>query len=150
MSITLHNRRATFQYFITERYTAGVVLTGDEVKAIRNGTASIEDAYAIVRGNEAFIINMQIARYSAAYTKTGHQETKTRKLLLSRQEINKIAGGVSRQGYTLIPLKGFFSARGFFKIELGLAKSKNVVDKREHIKKRDASREARLAVKNRN
>jgi SsrA-binding protein len=149
MSITLHNRRATFQYFINERYVAGVILTGDEVKSIRKGSASIEDAYAIVRGGEAFIVNMQITRYHAAYQKTGYAERKTRKLLLSRIEIDKISGGVSRQGYTLIPLRGFFSKRGFFKIEIGLAKSKNVVDKRQVIKKRDAEREARQATKNR-
>ena len=143
--ITAH-KRARFDYQILETIEAGVVLSGDEVKSLRAGNSSINDAYATTHNNALQILNWYIGPYSHAYVKDDFTR-RSRRLLLHRKEINKIIGAISRKGLTIIPLKVYFSERGYVKIELGVAQHKNTTDKRLAIKERDISRETRRELK---
>jgi SsrA-binding protein len=143
MSI-IDNRKAYHDYFIEEKYEAGLVLEGWEVKAIRAGRANIKEAYIIVRGEEIFILGMHITPLTSASTHIRTDPTRTRKLLLHAGEIAKLIGKVERAGFTLVPLDLHY-AKGRVKAEIGLAKGKKQYDKREDEKKRDWDREkARL------
>jgi len=143
MSI-LENKKAFHEYFIEERFEAGLVLEGWEVKAIRAGRANIKESYIVVRGAEVFIFGMHITPLLSASTHVKVDPTRTRKLLLHANEISKLIGKVERAGYTLVPLDLHFS-KGRVKINIGLAKGKKLHDKREVEKKRDWDREkARL------
>lgn len=133
------NRKAKFDYEVIDTYEAGIVLTGTEIKSIRNGNANINDSYAVVRNNEVFLLNMHINPYEEG-NRFNHDERRTRKLLLHKKEISKISDKIQLQGYTLVPLKLYF-VRNYAKILLGLCKGKKVYDKRETIKKRDMERE---------
>lgn len=144
--ITVH-KRARFDYHILETLEAGVVLTGDEVKSLRTGNSNLNDAYATIHDGNLQIINWYIGPYSHAYAKDDFTR-RSRKLLLHRKEINTLAGAISRKGSTIIPLKVYFSSRGFIKIELGVAQHKNAPDKREAIKERDIARETQRELKN--
>jgi SsrA-binding protein len=139
MSI-IDNRKAFHDYFIEERYEAGFVLEGWEVKAIRAGRAQIKEAYVLIRGAELFIIGMHISPLLSASTHIKADPVRTRKLLLHAAEIDKLVGKVERAGYTLIPLDLHYS-KGRIKIEIGLAKGKKQYDKRETEKERDWARE---------
>lgn len=146
MSIIL-NRKATHDYFIEERFEAGLVLEGWEVKAIRAGRANIKEAYVIVMGGELHILGMHITPLASASTHNRHDPTRTRKLLLHAREISRLIGKVERAGYALVPLDLHF-LRGRIKAEIGLGKGKKLFDKRESEKKRDWEREkARLMRK---
>ncbi len=136
---TIQNRRARYDYFIEEEIEAGIVLQGSEVKSIRAGRASINDAYATEKNGEIWIINMYVAEYDPA-KRFGHLTRRPRKLLLGRKQIKKLAGRIKVEGYTLVPLNMYFK-RGFAKLKLGLGKGKKAHDKRESIKEREASRE---------
>ncbi len=143
MSI-LENKKAFYEYFIEERFEAGLVLEGWEVKAIRAGRANIKESYIIVRDAEVFIFGMHITPLLSASTHVRTDPTRTRKLLLHAKEISKLIGKVERAGYTLVPLDLHFS-KGRVKVNIGLAKGKKLHDKREVEKKRDWDREkARL------
>jgi len=146
MKIIATNKKAYFDYQIVDTMEAGIVLNGDEVKSIRNNGISINEAFATVHKGEIMLINCHIAPYSHAYSR---QDTsrQTRKLLLSRREINKLIGTLAKRGLTLLPLKVYFGARGFIKVELGLAKHKKAHDKRDAIKDRDLQREASRETK---
>ena len=133
------NKKARFDYFIIEEYEAGIELTGTEVKSVRNGSCNIRDCYGIVRNNEIFLLNMFIDHYKEGNI-FNHEETRTRKLLLHKKEINKIKKSIETNGYTLIPLKLYFNQRNKLKVLLGVCKGKKVYDKRESIKKRDLER----------
>lgn len=151
MTFKIENRRALFDYEIITKYVAGIVLSGDEVKSIRAGNASIADAYGFVKKNEIFITNMNITPYALRANRSEQEKshaTRSRKLLLKRSEIQKIIGAVSRKNYTLIPLSGFFGQRGFFKICIALAKHKKTFDKKEDIKMKDLERDLRRQLKN--
>lgn len=139
MSI-IDNRKAYHDYFIEEKYEAGLVLEGWEVKAIRAGRANIKEAYIIVRGAEIFILGMHITPLSSASTHIKADPTRTRKLLLHAGEIERLIGKVERAGFTLVPLDLHYS-KGRVKAEIGLAKGKKQYDKREDEKKRDWERE---------
>ena len=141
------NKKARFDYFIIEEYEAGIELTGTEVKSVRNGSCNIRDSYGIVRNNEIFLLNMFIDHYKEGNI-FNHEETRTRKLLLHKKEINKIKKSIETNGYTLIPLKLYFNQRNKLKVLLGVCKGKKVYDKRETIKERDLNREARKNIKN--
>lgn len=141
------NKKARFDYFIIEEYEAGIELTGTEVKSVRNGSCNIRDCYGIVRNNEIFLLNMFIDHYKEGNI-FNHEETRTRKLLLHKKEINKIKKSIETNGYTLIPLKLYFNQRNKLKVLLGVCKGKKVYDKRETIKERDLNREARKNIKN--
>ncbi len=139
MSI-VDNRKAYHDYFIEEKYEAGLVLEGWEVKAIRAGRSNIKEAYVIVRGEEIFILGMHITPLLSASTHVKTDPVRTRKLLLHANEIAKLIGKVERAGFTLVPLDLHFS-KGRIKIEIGLAKGKKQYDKREDEKKKDWDRE---------
>jgi len=134
------NRRATFDYFIDERFEAGVMLAGSEVKSLRAGRGNISEAYASEQGGELYLINAYIPDYAAA-SHFGHDTRRPRKLLMHRREINRLTGALQKKGQTLIPLNLYFNRRGIAKIELGLAHGKKQHDKRDAIKDRDWKRE---------
>lgn len=137
------NRRARFDYFIEETFEAGIVLTGTEVKSLRQGHANIAESYATEKNGEIWLINSYIAEYSAG--RDNHEPRRPRKLLLHKREIEKLIGGIQRQGMTMVPLALYFNARGIAKLRLGLARGKKLHDKRETTKQRDWAREkARL------
>lgn|SRR5579862_9195786 len=146
MKIIATNKKAYFNYQIVDTIEAGIVLNGDEVKSIRNNGISINEAFATIHDSEIMLINCHIAPYSHAYSKKDTSR-QTRKLLLNRHEINKLIGKLAKTGLTLIPLKVYFNARGFIKIELGLGKHKKAHDKRDAIKDRDIHREASRETK---
>ena len=139
------NRRAKFDYFIEDTYEAGIVLKGTEIKSIRLGKASIKDSYAIIRSGEVYLVNMFIDHYKEGNI-FNHDETRSRKLLLHKNEIRKLDNKLKLEGYTLIPLKIYF-IKGKIKIELGLCKGKKNYDKRESIKERDLNRELERRAK---
>ncbi|CCZ60162.1 ssrA-binding protein [Clostridium sp. CAG:710] len=133
------NRKARHDYFIEEEYECGIVLTGTEIKSIRDGKANIKDSYAIIRKNELFLLNMFISHYKEGNI-FNHNETRTRKLLMHKKEILKLNDKITLQGYTLIPLKVYFKSNKA-KVLLGLCKGKKNYDKRESIKERDIKRQ---------
>ena len=134
----INNRKAYFDYQILEEIEAGIVLTGTEIKSIRNGQANLKDSYAIIRNNEIYILNMHISKYEEGNI-FNHDETRTRKLLLHKKEILKLNDKIKLQGLTLVPLKLYFK-KNKAKILIGLAKGKKTYDKRESIKERDIER----------
>lgn len=133
------NRKARHDYFIEEEYECGIVLTGTEIKSIRDGKANIKDSYAIIRKNELFLLNMFISHYKEGNI-FNHNETRTRKLLMHKKEILKLNDKITLQGYTLIPLKVYFK-NNKAKVLLDLCKGKKNYDKRESIKERDIKRQ---------
>ena len=142
------NRKAFHDYFIEERYEAGILLQGTEVKSLREGRVNLQDSYASVRGSEMFLHQCHISPYSHGNI-MNHDPTRVRKLLLHRAEIHKLLGKTQQKGLTLIPLRIYFSKRGYAKVELGLAKGKKLYDRRETIKTREAGREVQRAIKER-
>jgi len=141
------NRRARFDYHIDEAVEAGIVLTGSEVKALRAGKANLKDSYGRIEGDEVWLWNAHISPYSPA-SQFGHEPTRTRKLLLHRQQIERLAGKVKERGFTLIPLRLYFK-NGRAKIELGLARGKKQYDKRATIREREVKREMDRAIRRR-
>ena len=135
------NRRARFDYFIEDTLEAGIVLTGTEVKSLRAGQASVNESYASVDGSEIFLVNAYIPEYNKAHVKLQHEVRRPRKLLLHKNQMNKLIGAVQRKGTTLIPLSIYFNKRGIAKVELGIATGKKQYDKRETVKTRDWQRE---------
>lgn len=142
------NRKAFHDYFIEDKFEAGIVLQGTEVKSLRDGRVNLQDSYASVRDTEIFLHNCHISPYSHGNI-MNHDPTRVRKLLLHKTEINKLMGKTQQKGLTLIPLRIYFSKRGHAKVELGLAKGKKLYDRRESIKAREAGREVERAIKDR-
>lgn len=144
--LVAQNRRAHFDYLIEEKYTAGLVLSGTEVKSLRLGHANINEAYGIIEGGELYMSNMFIAEYINKGYET-HIERRNRKLLLQHKEIVKIINALNKKGSTLVAIKLFFNEHGRAKLEIGLGRGKKLYDKRETSKERDWSREkARLMM----
>lgn len=142
-NIAARNRKARFNYFIEDTLEAGIQLLGSEVKSLRAGRASIEESYATEEGGELYLVNAHIPEYEAAIAP--HEPRRKRKLLVHKKEMQRLAGAVSREGMTLVPLSIYFNKRGIAKVELGLAKGKRKFEKREAIKERDWKRDqARL------
>lgn len=139
------NRRAKFDYFIEEEYEAGIVLTGTEIKSVRNGHCNIKDCYGIIRNNEVFLLNMFIDQYKEGNI-FNHNETRNRKLLLHKKEIKKINDSININGLTLVPLKLYFKDNKL-KVLLGVCRGKKNYDKRETIKERDIKREVEKNLK---
>ena len=139
--VSISNRRARFEYEILDSYEAGIVLKGSEVKSLRAGKANLQDAYALVKNGEVWLLNMHISPYEQA-NQFNHDPIRTRKLLLNKSEIAKLNTKTNEKGLTLIPLKLYFK-KGNAKVELGIAKGKKIHDKRESIKERDVEREMR-------
>ena len=141
------NKKAFHDYLILEKLEAGIVLMGTEVKAIREGRLNLKDSYAIIQSGEAFLFNCHISPYSHGNLEN-HDPTRRRKLLLHQREIKKMIGKTQEKGLTLVPLRVYFK-RGKIKIELGIARGKKLIDKRESERRKDADREARAAMKQR-
>jgi SsrA-binding protein len=133
------NRQASHNYFITDTIEAGIVLTGTEIKSIRNGKCNIKDSYAIIKNNEVYLLNTHISPYEQGNI-FNHEETRTRKLLLNKREIFKLRDKVNLEGNTLIPLKIYF-VKDKAKVLIGICKGKKNYDKRESIKEKDILRE---------
>jgi len=133
------NRKAHFNYQITEEIEAGIILVGSEVKALREGKASINEAYIVEKNHELILINCTISEYKGA-NRFNHLPKRERKLLLHKKQLNKIFGKINVEGYSAIPIKIYFNKKNFAKILLGLGKGKKLYDKRETIKKRDDNR----------
>ncbi len=138
--LVAENRKARFNYEISETFEAGLALQGTEVKSLRRGKANIGDAYAGPSGDELFLFNVHIPEYLEA-NRFNHEPRRPRKLLLHRREINRLIGATQREGMTIVPLKLYFSPKGIAKVELGLARGKKLHDKRDAEKKRDWERE---------
>ena len=145
MSITV-NKKAFHDYFIEEKFEAGIVLQGWEVKAIRAGRMNIKESYVIIKSGEIYLIGMHITPLATASTHVVADPTRTRKLLLHNREIMKLIGKVERAGYTLVPIDLHFT-RGRIKLEIGLAKGKKLHDKRQDEHEKDWKREAQRAMK---
>jgi len=145
MSI-VQNKKAFFDYTVEERFEAGLVLEGWEVKAIRAGQAQLKEAYVIVRGAEIFLLNAHITLLKTASTHISPEPTRTRKLLLNAAEIRKLIGKVERSGYTLVPLDLHFS-KGRVKLAIGLAKGKRQFEKRDATREKDWKREQQRLLK---
>ena len=148
IKIITENKKAWFDYEIIEKFEAGLVLKGSEVKSLRNAQCNLGDAYAVLTNGEAFLLNCHISPYPPA-AGCNHEPLRTRKLLLHRSEIDKVAGKIKLQGLTLIPTKIYFK-EGRAKVELALAKGKQLFDKREDMKKKEAKRSISRALKQRN
>jgi SsrA-binding protein len=148
MSI-VENRKAFHDYFIEERFEAGVVLEGWEVKAIRAGRVQLKEAYVIIRGEEAFIIGMHVSALPTASTHVHPDPTRSRKLLLHASELAKLIGKVEQRGHTLVPINLHF-AKGRVKLEIGLAKGKKQHDKRAAEKEREWQREQQRIMRSAN
>lgn len=142
--IVAENRRARFDYYIDDKFEAGIALTGTEVKSLRFGDGSITESYAEVRDGQVWLVNSNVPEFSHG-NRFNHEPKRPRKLLLHEREIDRLTGAVERKGMTLVPLSIYFNARGRAKVELALAKGKNAADKRQTIKERDWQRDkARL------
>ncbi len=140
------NRRARYDYELLERFEAGIVLTGTEVKSLRVGKATIAESYADTKGEELWLVNSNIPEYLQG-GRYNHAPKRPRKLLLHKRQIHKLAGAVEREGMTIVPLRLYFNPKGRAKIELGLARGKKLHDKRETERKRDDEREMQRAVR---
>jgi SsrA-binding protein len=142
----IRNRQAFYDFFIDEKYDAGMILTGTEVKSLRAGRASFNDSYCYFHKGELWIKSLHIAEYSHG-TINNHDPVRERKLLLNKKELRKIESKIKEKGITVVPLRIFFSEKGLAKIELGLGKGKKLFDKRETIKQRDTQREMKKYLK---
>ena len=141
------NKKAFHDYFILEKFEAGISLLGTEVKAIREGRLNLKDSYALVQGGEAFLFHCHISPYSHG-NRENHDPTRTRKLLLHEKEIRKLIGKTQEKGLTLVPLRVYLK-RGRIKVELGVARGKKLIDKRETERRKEADQEAKAAMKHR-
>lgn len=142
----IRNRSAFFEYYVDEKFTAGLALLGTEVKSLRTGKASFNDSYCLFQNGELWIRSLHIAEYSHG-TFNNHDPVRERKLLLSKRELKKMESRIKEKGYTIIPLRIFFNEKNFAKLEIGLAKGKKLHDKRESIKQRDTEREMKRYLK---
>lgn len=138
--IAADNRKARFNYSIGEAFEAGIVLTGTEIKSLRNGKATIAESYADAKDGEIWLVNSNIPEYLQA-NRNNHAPKRPRKLLLHKRQINKLIGAVEKEGMTIVPLKIYFNERGRAKVEVALAKGKKLHDKRDTEKRRDWQRE---------
>ena len=136
----MNNRQAYFHYFIEDKYVAGIALMGTEVKSIRDGKLSFNDAFCMFDEGELWVRGLFIASYTHG-TANNHIEVHDRKLLLNKRELNKIQSKLKEKGYTIVPLKVFFNEKNFVKVEIGLGKGKKIYDKRETIKNRDVEKD---------
>lgn len=142
--LNIVNRRAGFEYHFIQKYTAGMVLTGTEIKSIRAGQVNLTDAFCFIKDNELFVRNMHISLWKQG-SYYNHEPMRVRKLLLKKSEINKIRAKAIEKGFTVVPVKIFLAESGYAKIEIAVAQGKKSFDKREDIKKRDIQRDLQRA-----
>lgn len=138
-TINIKNKRAEFDYLLLDKYTAGIVLTGTEIKSIRKGKASLVDTYCYIISGEVWVKNMYIAHYEQG-SYNNHMERRDRKLLLNRKELNKIASKLNDRGTTVVPVRLWINENGFAKLDIAVARGKKMYDKRESIKEKDQRR----------
>ena len=147
MKVIATNKSASFEYFIEDKYEAGIVLEGNEIKSLRAGNVNMNDCFCFLRGNEVSIKNMHIALYDKSDAFSTKETRRDRRLLLHKSEIAKIAGKINRQGYTLVPLKLYFK-ESLIKVEIALCKGKHTYDKKQTIAQRDVKRSVDRDIKN--
>lgn len=138
--IEIRNKRATFEYFLLDQYTAGLVLTGTEIKSIRDGKANLADAYCVFIGNELFVREMHISEYRFG-SYLNHPAKRDRKLLLNRKELRKLQNKLKERGLTIVPVMLFVNPKGLAKLQISLARGKKFYDKRDSIKEKDSRRD---------
>ncbi|MBT1695833.1 SsrA-binding protein SmpB [Fulvivirgaceae bacterium PWU4] len=139
-NINIRNRQAGFEYELLDKYVAGIVLTGTEIKSIREGKVNLQDGYCYINNGEMFVKGVNITPYAQG-THYNHEATRERKLLLKRSEIRKMEGKIEEKGLTLVPVRLFINDRGFAKMEIAVGRGKKLHDKRNSIKEREAKRE---------
>ncbi len=139
-NVAAQNRKARHDYFIEENFEAGIILSGSEVKSLRSGTATINEAYASTENNELYLLNAFIPEFESARSIVNHEPKRPRKLLMHRKEINKLKNSIDRKGMTLVALSIYFNERGLAKVDIGLAKGRQQKDKRQYLKERDWKR----------
>ena len=139
--INIQNKRASFDYEWIERYTAGIVLLGAEVKALQNGSGRISESFCFFSGSELYLINSYIPHYENSSVFSNYDESRERKLLLNKGELKRLQRAVSEKGLTIIPIRLYRNDKGLIKVDIALAKGKHNYDKRESIKKRDIERD---------
>ncbi len=142
----IKNRSAYYEYFFDDKFIAGMVLTGTEVKSLRAGKASFNDAYCMFMDDELWVRSLHIAEYTHG-TASNHDPVRDRKLLLTKRELKKLQAKIKEKGYTIIPLRIFMNEKSFVKMEIGLGKGKKLYDKRESIKQRDTDRDMKRYIK---
>jgi SsrA-binding protein len=147
MKIITHNKKIFFDYEISETLEAGIVLSGDEVKSLREGKVSLVGAFVTMHNGELYLINCRITPYSRAFLKDESEATRRRKLLLKKRQIAKLIGDISRKGVTILPIKLYFNDKNLVKLEIGLGKHKKAAGKKEAIKERDIKRETARTLK---
>ncbi len=145
-SINIKNKKASFEYAFIDKYSAGMQLTGTEIKSIRESKANISDAYCFFKDNELFVKNLHISEYKEG-SYNNHEPKRDRKLLLNKRELEKIKNETKDKGITIIPLRIFINEKGLAKIEIAVSKGKKNYDKREDLKEKDAKREIARAMK---
>ena len=138
--INIKNKKASFEYQLLEKFVAGIILTGSEIKSIRDGKVSLQEAYCDFRGNELFVRQMNIAMYKQA-SYLNHEPTRERKLLLNKRELKKLKKKLDEKGLTIVPVRMFINDRGLAKMEIALGKGKKLYDKRQSIKDKDQKRD---------
>jgi SsrA-binding protein len=139
-NINIRNRQAGYEYELLDKYVAGIVLTGTEIKSIREGKVNLQDGYCYINNGELFVKGVNITPYAQG-THYNHEATRERKLLLKRSELKKLEGKIEEKGLTLVPVRLFINDRGFAKMEIAIGRGKKLHDKRNSIKERDAKRE---------
>ncbi len=145
-NITIKNKRAEHEYFLMESLTAGIVLTGTEIKSIRNGKASLADSYCTFKGDELFVVGMHIAEYDKG-TYNNHDPKRDRKLLLTARELRKLKNKVQEKGLTIVPVVLYINEKGLAKLDIALARGKHYYDKRESLKTKDSKRDIEKQLK---
>lgn len=144
--ILIQNKKASFEFLLLQTFTAGIVLTGTEVKAIREGKASLSEAYGLLTNGELWLKNMHISEFKQG-SYNNHEPKRLRKLLLNRLELRKIESRLKEKGTTIVPIQLYFNERGFAKVDIAVARGKKMFDKREDLKKKDQEREIRKVVR---
>ncbi|MBP6334046.1 MAG: SsrA-binding protein SmpB [Bacteroidia bacterium] len=144
--IVIHNKKASFEYHLLQTYSAGIILTGTEVKSIREGKASLSEAFCLITNGELWVKNMHVSEFKQG-SYNNHEPKRLRKLLLNRAELRKIESKLKEKGTTIIPVQLYFNERGFAKLDISLARGKKTFDKREDLKKKDQEREIRKVVR---
>ncbi|MFT4833357.1 MAG: SsrA-binding protein [Marinoscillum sp.] len=139
-NISIRNKKASYEYEFLDKYEAGMVLVGTEIKALREGKASVQEAYCFIKDDQVYVKGMSISQYTNS-SFTNHELTRERKLLLHKSEIEKIRAKTEEKGLTIVPTKVYITARGFAKLEIAVARGKKLFDKRDSIKKKDQDRE---------
>ncbi len=148
-NVNIKNRRASFEYYLLEEFVAGIILTGTEIKSVRDSKANIADAFCVFKGDELWVVNMHIAEYTYG-TYSNHNPKQDRKLLLSRRELKKLLVKTKEKGLTIIPTLMFINEKGYAKLKIALARGKHAYDKRDSIKSRDIKRDTDKHLSERN